>query len=126
MSSAGGRLGVRRLEPDERVEVSRGDVVVCIRLAGPVRFLRCLRRVLEHTPAESLEADVLVIACGPWSPDLARAVGVKLPIRPLSEIKEEVERICGGKPNRPLHSNHPVAVVKWVDGTVLDTVWQLG
>jgi sarcosine oxidase subunit beta len=37
----------------------------------------------EHTPAESLESDVLVIACGPWSPELARTVGVDLPIRPL-------------------------------------------
>jgi sarcosine oxidase subunit beta len=30
-----------------------------------------------------VEGDVLVIACGPWSPDLARTVGVELPIRPL-------------------------------------------
>jgi sarcosine oxidase subunit beta len=39
--------------------------------------------LLEHTPAESVEADVLVIACGPWSPALAHSVGVELPIRPL-------------------------------------------
>jgi sarcosine oxidase, subunit beta len=39
--------------------------------------------VREHTPAESVEGDVLVIACGPWSPELARTVGVELPIRPL-------------------------------------------
>src|SRR6266404_4175974 len=39
--------------------------------------------VREHTPAESVESDVLVIACGPWSPELARTVGVELPIRPL-------------------------------------------
>jgi sarcosine oxidase subunit beta len=39
--------------------------------------------LLEHTPAESVAGDVLVIACGPWSPDLARTVGVELPIRPL-------------------------------------------
>jgi sarcosine oxidase subunit beta len=37
----------------------------------------------EHTAAESVERDVLVIACGPWSPELARTVGVDLPIRPL-------------------------------------------
>jgi sarcosine oxidase, subunit beta len=37
----------------------------------------------EHTPAENVEGDVLVIACGPWSPDLARTVGIELPIRPL-------------------------------------------
>jgi sarcosine oxidase subunit beta len=39
--------------------------------------------LLANTPAESVEGDVLVIACGPWSPDLARTVGVELPIRPL-------------------------------------------
>jgi citrate lyase alpha subunit len=38
----------------------------------------------------------------------------------------EVERICGGKPARPKLGERPVAVVKWVDGTVLDTVWQVG
>ena len=41
------------------------------------------------------------------------------------EIKAEVERICGGKPAKPRLLDHPVAVVKWVDGTVLDTVWQV-
>jgi sarcosine oxidase subunit beta len=39
--------------------------------------------VREHTPAEELDRDVLVIACGPWSPQLAASVGVELPIRPL-------------------------------------------
>ena len=39
--------------------------------------------VREHTPAEELDRDVLVIACGPWSPQLAETVGVELPIRPL-------------------------------------------
>jgi len=32
----------------------------------------------------------------------------------------------GGKPQRPRLRKNPVAVVKWVDGTVLDTVWQAG
>ena len=41
--------------------------------------------VREHTLAESLldSADTLVIACGPWSNELAARVGVELPIRPL-------------------------------------------
>jgi sarcosine oxidase subunit beta len=39
--------------------------------------------VREGTPAEELDRDVLVIACGPWSPQLAATVGVELPIRPL-------------------------------------------
>ncbi len=37
----------------------------------------------EGTPAENVPGDVLVIACGPWSPELAHTVGVELPIRPL-------------------------------------------
>jgi citrate lyase subunit alpha/citrate CoA-transferase len=66
------------------------------------------------------------IAINPRRQDLIDAVkGSKLPIRPLPEIKEEVERICGGKPHRPKRGERPVAVVKWVDGTVLDTVWQV-
>lgn len=66
------------------------------------------------------------IAINPQRQDLRDAVkGSSLPIRPLREIKEEVERICGGKPQRSVHRDRPVAIVKWVDGTVLDTVWQL-
>ncbi len=66
------------------------------------------------------------IAINPRRQDLLDAVkGSKLPIRPLQEINLEVERICGGKPQRPVHRDRPVAVVKWVDGTVLDTVWQV-
>jgi len=66
------------------------------------------------------------IAINPRRQDLVDAVkGSKLPIRPLEELKREVERICGGKPQRPSHGERPVAIVKWVDGTVLDTVWQI-
>src|SRR5437016_4486201 len=66
------------------------------------------------------------IAINPLRKDLLDAVkGSKLPIRPIQDIKAEVERICGGKPTRPKLGNRPVAVVKWVDGTVLDTVWQV-
>ena len=67
------------------------------------------------------------IAINPLRKDLLDAVkGSKLPIRPLPDIKAEVEQICGGKPTRPKLGDRPVAVVKWVDGTVLDTVWQVG
>jgi citrate lyase subunit alpha/citrate CoA-transferase len=66
------------------------------------------------------------IAINPLRQDLLDAArGSKLPIRPLLEIKNEVERICGGKPQRASRSDRPVAIVKWVDGTVLDTVWQV-
>ena len=42
------------------------------------------------------------IAINPRRQDLLDAVkGSKLPIRPMQDIKAEVERICGGKPTRP-------------------------
>lgn len=66
------------------------------------------------------------IAINPRRQDLIDAMrGSTLPIRPLEEIQREVERICGGKPRRVKRGDRPVAVVKWVDGTVLDTVWQV-
>jgi sarcosine oxidase subunit beta len=37
----------------------------------------------EHTDARDLDADVRVIACGPWSASVAAAYGVELPVRPL-------------------------------------------
>jgi sarcosine oxidase subunit beta len=39
--------------------------------------------VRERTPAEELDRDLLVIACGPWSAELGAKVGVELPVRPL-------------------------------------------
>jgi citrate lyase subunit alpha/citrate CoA-transferase len=67
------------------------------------------------------------IAVNPRRQDLLDALsGSDLPIRPIGEIKDEVERLCGGKPEKPQLSDNPVAVIKWVDGTVLDTVWQVG
>src|SRR5271165_1691287 len=65
------------------------------------------------------------IAINPLRQDLIdRVKGSPLPIRRIEDIQREVERICGGKPQRPRLGQNPVAVVKWVDGTVLDTVWQ--
>jgi sarcosine oxidase subunit beta len=39
--------------------------------------------VRERTDALALPAETLVIACGAWSPAVARARGVELPVRPL-------------------------------------------
>jgi glycine/D-amino acid oxidase-like deaminating enzyme len=47
------------------------------------RSLKLGVEVREGTDAAELAADVLVIACGPWSPELAAKRGVDLPIRPL-------------------------------------------
>jgi citrate lyase subunit alpha / citrate CoA-transferase len=67
------------------------------------------------------------IAINPRRQDLIDATcGSHLPIRPIQDIQQEVEQICGGKPEKPVLGDRPVAVVKWVDGTVLDTVWQVG
>lgn len=66
------------------------------------------------------------IAINPRRTDLLEAVkDSDLPIRTIQEIKEEVEGIIGGKPQPPKITDNPVAVIKWVDGTVIDTVWQV-
>lgn len=72
--------------------------------------------------------DVIVtergIAINPRRQDLLDAVkDSALPIRPIEDIKEEVEGIVGGPPAKPKLTDTPVAVIKWVDGTVIDTVW---
>jgi citrate lyase subunit alpha/citrate CoA-transferase len=65
------------------------------------------------------------IAVNPLRQDLLDKVkGSGLPLKSISELKEEAEKICG-KPSVPGLGSNPVAVVKWVDGTVLDTVWQV-
>ncbi len=66
------------------------------------------------------------IAINPRREDLLDALqGSSLPIRPIEEIKDEVERICGGKPERPRTTDRPVAAIKWVDGTLIDVAWQV-
>jgi citrate lyase subunit alpha/citrate CoA-transferase len=66
------------------------------------------------------------IAINPRREDLLDRVRTSdLPIRSIAEIKQEVETIVGGKPEPPRLTDQPVAVVKWVDGTVLDTIWKI-
>jgi len=66
------------------------------------------------------------IAINPRRQDLLDAVkGKGLPIRSIEEMKAEIEKICGGKPAKPRLGDRPVAVVKWVDGSLIDTVWQV-
>jgi len=66
------------------------------------------------------------IAVNPRRSDLLRALEASdLPIRTLEDIKREVEALVGGPPARPTLTDEPVAVVNWVDGTVLDTVWKV-
>ena len=92
------QLGVRveRVDPAVVPGLETGDVrgaVACWQdgvADPPAVALELVRRaaergveVREHTPAESIDGDVLVIACGPWSGEVAAAHGVDLPIRPL-------------------------------------------
>ena len=65
------------------------------------------------------------IAVNPLRKDLIEKVkGSGLPVRSLEELKEEAEKICG-IPDKPEFTDKVVAVVKWVDGTLLDAVWQV-
>ena len=75
--------------------------------------------------------DVIVtergIAINPRRKDLIKATkNSTLPIRPIEEIYDEVNKICGGKPAKPkLNKDKIVAIIKWVDGTVIDSVYQI-
>lgn len=63
------------------------------------------------------------IAINPRRPDLTQKLrGSTLPIRDIRDLKAEVEDICGGAPEPPQTGEKVVAVVKWVDGTVIDAV----
>ncbi len=74
--------------------------------------------------------DVIVtergIAINPRRSDLIEATkNSGLPIRPIEEIKQEVDDMLGGPPAKPNLSKEVVGVVKWVDGTVLDSIYQV-
>jgi len=58
--------------------------------------------VREHTDAAELDTDVLVIACGPWSPELAAQFGVELPIRPLCRQLVETSALPGLPEDMPM------------------------
>ncbi|MCF7885093.1 MAG: citrate lyase subunit alpha [Candidatus Marinimicrobia bacterium] len=73
--------------------------------------------------------DVIVtergIAINPRRQDLLDKVkDSDLPIRDIHELKEEAEKICG-KPAKPQLEDNVVAIIKWVDGTVIDAVGQV-
>jgi citrate lyase subunit alpha/citrate CoA-transferase len=66
------------------------------------------------------------IAINPRRKDLIQATRKSnLPIRPIRSIQKEVEDLCGGKPKPHVGGDQPVSVVKWVDGTELDTGWRV-
>ncbi len=104
----------------------------CTILARPAfrdRVPVIIDEVTTITGPEEL-IDVVVtergIAINPRRTDLLdRVRGSDLSIRPIAEIKAEVEAIVGGPPQKARVTDRPVAVVKWVDGTVIDTVWEV-
>jgi citrate lyase subunit alpha/citrate CoA-transferase len=62
------------------------------------------------------------IAINPLRKDLIKKMkGSGLPMKTIQELKEEAERICG-KPQKARFEDKIVAVIKWVDGTVIDVV----
>ncbi len=70
--------------------------------------------------------DVIVtergIAINPLRTDLIEKVKDSgLPIKTISELKNEAEEICG-KPVKPKTGDDIVAAIKWVDGTIIDVV----
>jgi len=70
--------------------------------------------------------DVIVtergIAVNPLRTDLLEKLkGSDLPVKSINELKDEAEKICG-KPEKAQFDDQIIAVVKWVDGTVLDVV----
>ena len=70
--------------------------------------------------------DVIVtergIAVNPLRTDLLEKLkGSNLPVKSINELKDEAEKICG-KPEKAHFDDQIIAVVKWVDGTVLDMV----
>lgn len=75
--------------------------------------------------------DVIVtergIAINPKRKDLIKAVEKSsLPFKTLKEIKKEVDSICGIPSSKPnLDKNNVVAIIKWVDGSALDSVYKV-
>ena len=74
--------------------------------------------------------DVIVtergIAINPKREDLIKATKKSgLPIRKIEEIKEEVDELVGAPLDKPKFTNDVVGVVKWVDGTVIDSIFKI-
>ncbi|MFH1143663.1 MAG: citrate lyase subunit alpha [Candidatus Eisenbacteria bacterium] len=66
------------------------------------------------------------IAINPRRADiLERVKGKGLPLITIEELYETAQKLCG-KPQAPaIDREQPVAVVKWVDGTVIDTIFRV-
>jgi len=66
------------------------------------------------------------IAINPLRKDLIKATkNSGLPIRTIQDLKAEIDDLIGGAPQKPKFTDEPIGVVKWVDGTVLDTIFKI-
>jgi len=74
--------------------------------------------------------DVIVtergIAINPLRKDLIKATKDSgLPIRKIEDIKAEVDELIGGPPAKPKLTDEVISIVKWVDGTVIDSIYKI-
>jgi sarcosine oxidase, subunit beta len=58
--------------------------------------------IREHTDVAELESDAVVIACGPWSAQVAARLGVALPVRPLCRQLLETTPVAGLRADLPM------------------------
>jgi len=66
------------------------------------------------------------IAINPKRKDLIKATkNSSLPIRKIEEIKEEVDNMIDAPMDKPRFSDELIGVVKWVDGTIIDTIYKV-
>jgi citrate lyase subunit alpha/citrate CoA-transferase len=66
------------------------------------------------------------IAINPKRKDLIKATRKSgLPIRKIEEIKEEVDDLICAPMDKPEFTNELVGVVKWVDGTIIDSIFKV-
>ncbi|HZP82662.1 MAG TPA: FAD-dependent oxidoreductase [Chthonomonadaceae bacterium] len=136
------RAGVRELEPNVRPEIVGGVYFPGDAHFTPDRFVRGLAQIVEQkgvclrtqTAVQGLEtagcriakvrttqgefrADQVVLAAGSWSPGLARALRLNLPIQPAKGYSITVKRPATA-PTRPLIlSEARVAVTPMVSDT---------
>ncbi len=67
------------------------------------------------------------IAINPKRKDLIKVMKKSsLPVKTIEQLRDEVNELCGGAPAKPkIDKEKVVAVIKWVDGTLLDSVYKV-
>jgi len=74
--------------------------------------------------------DVIVtergLAINPLRKDLIKKTkNSGLPIKTIEELKAEIDDLIGGPPAKPELTDKVIGIVKWVDGTVLDSIYKI-